>query len=190
MKTIQFMAVAIFFATACTKENDEMNPASTGQTQDQIAAKATQQRPFFITLSSTPDAASALTPCSGDLQPFAIGDLFLSGNATHLGPLQGASKLHHDNCDLSFTTALLNAGVSGQLVADNGDKIFYSGNDAINVYNLLTQHPELPGTIDGNWVINGGTGRFAGATGSFTLTGAVDFATSTFSGTGVGTITY
>jgi len=190
MKTIQLLSVAIFFVTACSKENADLAPASSGQAQNGIAAKVSQQRPFSITLSSAPDAASALTPCSGDLQPFAIGDLFLSGTATHMGPLQGTSKLHHDNCDLSFTTALLTAGVSGQLVADNGDKIFYSGNDVINVYNLLTQHPELPGIFDGDWVINGGTGRFANATGSFTLTGAVDFATSTFTATGTGTITY
>lgn len=191
MKTIQLIAVAILFATSCTKENEEINPGAAGQTQDQSAAKTTQQRPFSITLSSSPDVASALTPCSGDLQPFAIGDLFLSGNATHLGQLDASlSKLHHDNCDLSFTTALLTTGVSGQLVASNGDKIFYSGDDVVNVYNLLTQHPELGGTIDGEWVIDGGTGRFSGASGSFTINGVVDFATNTFSATGVGTITY
>jgi hypothetical protein len=191
MKTIQLIAVAILFTTACKKENDEINTAAAGQTQDLNGAKETQQRPFSITLSSSPDAASALTACSGDLQPFAIGDLFLSGSATHLGQLNAVqSRLHHENCDLSFTTAQLTTGVSGQLVGANGDKIFYTGDDVINVLNLLMQHPELPGTIDGDWLITGGTGRFLSATGYFTISGAVDFATNTFTATGTGTITY
>jgi len=191
MKKIQFLAVAILFVTSCSKEND-MRPASSGTTQELTSAKVSIQRPLTINLSSAADVNSTNPPtaCSGDLPGFAVGDLLLNGYATHLGQLIGAqSKLHHDNCDLSFTTALLTTGVSGQLAANNGDLVYFSGNDIINVFNLLTQSGPT-GTISGDWQITGGTGRFTGASGSFTLTGTVDFATSTFTGTGIGTIVY
>ena len=190
MKSIQLIAVALMFATACTKENDEINPASSGQTQNHGSAKVTQPLPFTIYLSSTADAASTPTPCSGDLPGFAIGDLFLNGTATHTGDLISAqSRLHHDNCNLSFATALLTTGVSGQLMAANGDLIYFTGDDVINVFNLLTQSGTT-GAIQGEWHISGGTGRFSDATGSLTFNGQVDFTTSTFSGTGIGTIIY
>src|SRR5690242_5416878 len=121
MKKIQLLAVAILFVTACAKENDT-TPASSGTTQNLSGAKASTQRSLTINLSSAADVNSTNPPtaCSGDLPGFAVGDLLLSGYATHLGQLIGAqSKLHHDNCDLSFTTALLTTGVSGQLAANN-----------------------------------------------------------------------
>jgi len=99
------------------------------------------------------------------------------------------STLQHTSCDLSFATALLTNTVDGHVTAANGDMIFYTGNDTIDVFNLLTGADSL-GTIKGAWTITGGEGRFAGATGSLKVNGPVNFNTSTFSGTGVGTITY
>ena len=184
------IAVAIMFVTACTKENEEVNPSSSAQSQNQATAKLSAQRPLSVNLSSAADAASTPTACSGDIPGFAVGDLFLGGTSTHFGLLNGTqSRLHHDNCNLSFATAQLTTGVSGQLVAADGDLVYFTGNDIINVYGLLMQ-TGTTGSIDGVWLINGGTGRFSGATGSLTISGVVDFTTSTFRATGTGTITY
>src|SRR4030095_9780327 len=111
-------------------------------------------------------------------------------NATHFGNLNtNLSTLHHDNCNLSFETAQLTTSVSGQLTGANGDKIFYEGDDVVNVFNLLTQSGTT-GEINGTWTITGGTGRFENASGSFTINGPVDFATTSFSCECVGTIIY
>ena len=92
-------------------------------------------------------------------------------------------------CDLSFTTMLLTTSVSGQIAANNGDLIYYTGNDVIDASNFLTGNG-YAGTITGTWTITGGTGRFAGATGSFDLNGPADFSTGTFSFEALGTINY
>jgi hypothetical protein len=190
MKTIQLLAAALMFITACTKENDEVNPSASTQPQNQSGAKVTAQRAFGISLSSSPNTGPTPTTCSGDLQGFAIGDLFLGGAGTHVGQMNSTqSTLHHTNCNMSFSTALLTAGVSGQVASSTGDLIYYTGNDVINVVNLLTGAGST-GAITGVWTITGGTGRFAGATGSFEINGSVDFTNSTFTAVGVGTITY
>ena len=186
MKKILTIALAIIVISACNKSANEINPVS----KTTSAEKQAQTRPFEVNLYSTADANSPLTPCSGDLPGFAIGGLNLYGTATHMGLIDPAqSTLQHTSCDLSFATALLTNTVEGHIAAANGDLIFYTGNDTINVFNLLTGADSL-GTIRGVWTITGGEGRFAGATGSLTVNGPVNFNTSTFSGIGVGTISY
>jgi hypothetical protein len=49
------------------------------------------------------------------------------------------------------------------MAADNGDLLYYTGNDEIDVLNLIAQ-TGTTGTITGVWTITGGTGRFDGAT--------------------------
>ncbi len=139
---------------------------------------------------SSLDTGSSPTSCSGDLPGFALLDHFLAGQATHLGNLNSSlSKLHHVNCDLSFATALLTASVSGQLAAANGDLVYYTGNDVIDVSGLLTA-TSTSGSINGTWTITGGTGKFNGASGSFTISGTVNFITGTFTAEANGTISY
>jgi hypothetical protein len=190
MKKINYL-LFLFLLAACSKE-DQISPETTSQpTANATASKVKIQRPFEITLYSTADVNStnAPTACSGDIPGFAIADQLLHGTASQIGTIASLSTLHHVGCNLSFATALLTTSVTGQITAANGDVIYYSGNDDINVYNLLTGAGST-GTIAGVWTITGGTGRFTGATGSFTINGPVDFSTSTFSGTGTGVISY
>ena len=116
--------------------------------------------------------------------------MHMSGNATHLGNLNASlSILHHDECDLDLEALTLTTVVSGALVAANGDLITYTGLDVTDVFNFVTgSGPNGP--ITGTWTITGGTGRFEDASGSFTISGLVDFTTLNFTAVANGTITF
>ncbi|HJW31665.1 MAG TPA: hypothetical protein VJ508_20730, partial [Saprospiraceae bacterium] len=179
-----FILVAVLFLAACNSSSDELaSPASSP-----IGLRSPQTRAFHGNLSGAMNLNSAPTACTGVI-PLALVDYFMSGNATHLGVLNNQSFLHHDNCDVNLETMILAISVSGQLVGANGDLITYTGADEVNIFNLVTgSGPNGP--ITGTWTITGGTGKFAGATGSFTISGLVDFTTLSFSVVADGTITY
>src|SRR5688572_531161 len=187
MKNLTFLFLSLLFFAACQSSTDELaSPDGTLK----IDQRSNQPRPFTATISGSLNPSSAPTACTGDLPGLALLDYSVSGNATHMGKLNAnSSTLHHDDCDLSFATMLLSTNVSGQLAAANGDLIYYTGADVINVFNLLTASGST-GPITGTWTIDGGRGRFEEASGSFTINGVVDFATLSFTATAIGTITY
>ena len=196
MKTLTMIALAVSVLSSCQKECEEMEP-STSQTETSSGTSSTGKvavtRPFVLNVvtSADQDPSVPLTPCSGDLPGFATPGQFLSGTASHLGQLNPSlSRLQDVSCNLSFTSGYLTTHIEGQMAASNGDLIYYTCDDSLNVINLLTGAPELGGTIIGTWTITGGTGRFEGATGSFDISGPVNFATTSFSFIGTGTITY
>jgi len=191
MKKITFLLAAFAFFIGCTKDSDEL--AST-QFGSDVSLVPRTTKTFKATLQSSLNLTPpvVLTVCSGDIPEFAIPDHYLAGQALHLGKMDGVlSGLHHDNCNISFMDAALTTQVSGQLVSASGDKITYSGDDVIDITVLLSPPSENhTGSITGHWTITGGTGKFAGATGSFDVVGVVDFATNTFSAEANGTIEY
>jgi len=106
---------------------------------------------------------------------FAIGLLSGSGQGTHLGKLRARSQ----DCinpsgvfDPNGPTAYQFTSGTGPdglvFTAENGDQVFatYSG--------TLEPQPDGPHAVSGDFVITGGTGHFAGATGGGTLEGSED----------------
>ena len=186
MKNVSFIVLFLMLLSSCQQENELVIP---------LDSKSVEQRsqnplPFKATLQSSVNPGNQLTECSGDIPGFAIPDHFLAGTATLCGRLiESLSTLHHDDCNLSFATLTLTTTVSGQLAAANGDLVYYNGEDVIDVSNLL-QSLGTTGTIEGIWTINGGTGRFEGASGTLTIDGLVDFVSGTFSADAVGSILY
>ena len=185
MKNLFFILLSVMILAACNSSSDEL---ATPGVSSPISQRSQQARAFHGNLSGALNINSAPTECTG-LFPLALVDYFMSGNATHLGTLNATSFLHHDDCNVDVTTFLLTNQVSGKLVGANGDWIEYTGQDTVNIYNYATE--EGPnGPIYGSWTITGGTGKFEGATGSFTISGLVDFTTLGFSAVADGTITY
>jgi hypothetical protein len=145
---------------------------------------------MFLTLAlAAPAAAEKQVPFSGSVQGTEI-DVFqgpppgtlsvdgtLTGIATHLGRFTLTYKVTVNLADGSATGF-------AQLIAANGDSIFTT----IAGQGEPTDTPGLNRIVEIN-TITGGSGRFTGAKGSFTLERLVDLATGITSGSFHGTIT-
>jgi hypothetical protein len=183
--------ISVTLLSACRKESTWQ--PSTPDELDPTVQKSQITRVMSGNIHSSLNLDPSLPPmeCTGDLPGLFLPDHFLHGNTIHLGEWNWQqSSLHHASCNLSFATMQLTTSVSGQIAAANGDLIYYSGNDVIDVTNLLSTPPGPTGSITGTWTITGGTGRFEEAAGSITINGEVNFATGTFTATVNGTITY
>jgi hypothetical protein len=93
------------------------------------------------------------------------------GNATHFGRFTVNYQAIVD-----VTTG--SASVSAHLVAANGDSLFAEGTGQ----GTETATPDVSQIVE-RYSITGGTGRFAGASGSFTVKRQVNLATGATSGT-------
>ena len=101
-----------------------------------------------------------------------------TGNATHLGKFTWVLALR---VDVSTTPALLTG--TFQFKAANGDTVYgtFSGTAS------PTPNPDVVSFVEA-MTITGGTGRFAGAAGGFTLQGLVNLVTTETTGSFTGTI--
>ena len=189
MKKLTIIILSLTLFAACKKESNE----SAAPVLDNYSAKKSKAaRPFTANFNATVDVNSPNLPtaCSGDVPGFSAPDFFLSGTATHMGQINAQlSKLHHASCNLSVTSMLLTTSVSVEIAAANGDLVYCTGNDIVNVTSLLTS-TGTTGAITGTWTITGGTGKFNGASGSFIINGLVDFITNSFTCQCTGTISY
>lgn len=165
-----FIALAVMAVTACNKSTNKVIPTAestnTLQSADvQSSAMAKKSGvPFKGSLSYSINMSLGL-PCNcGALA--TVGDFEGTGTVTHMGLLKAKNK-----------TCVAPIIVSGNYVgnqitvqcasftAANGDEIYCN----IPSYNLMfTANGTATGTLEAEFT--GGTGRFAGATGSFTGT--------------------
>jgi hypothetical protein len=138
---------------------------------------------------AVPEAAEKQVPFRGAIQGQEVdifqgpppGTLSVDGSATgiatHLGQCTFMWKL-------TVTLADGSAAGSSQFIAANGDSLYTTTVGQ----GEPTDTPGLNRIVEIN-TITGGTGRFAGAKGSFTLERLVDLATGLTSGSFHGTIT-
>ena len=132
-----------------------------------IPAAAGDQVPFNGTVSGQipSDLGPPVEGTGGCVFDFLVSN---AGYATELGAFTGYAEFIPNLCDLTYTGVFY-------WTAANGDQISgpFSG------YLTLTA---TPGVFDNHEtaIVTGGTGRFASATGIFTLTGQVNFVTSSF----------
>jgi len=109
--------------------------------------------------------------------PTMFVDATGSGNATQLGSFTMSFQGE------VFLSTLFAASESATLVAANGSSIFAEGSGQ----GTLTEMPGIVSIVE-TYTITGGTGRFAGAGGSFTVERLVDRATLASAGTIEGAI--
>jgi hypothetical protein len=140
-----------------------LGPAGPGRADEQVPFRGRLQGAFTSTLiSANPPIASVL--------------LQGTGNATHLGRFRFAIP-HQVNLVTRSATG------SMTFIAANGDRLFanFSGQAS------PTPTPNVLAVVE-TATVTGGTGRFAGATGSFTVERLVDLAAGTTAGSFNGTI--
>lgn len=125
--------------------------------------------PFMVTLSGT---ATADFP-SGTVE--WVG----GGMATHLGQVKSVGHIQITGPDSSCSSGVANTNRE-TLTAPNGDTLTFTSVDVACPLSATASH----GT--GSWTTTGGTGRFAGVTGSGTADGEADFATGAFHATFAG----
>jgi hypothetical protein len=125
------------------------------------------------TALAAPASGAQPVPCKGTWQatettvafifPFAYQEATVSGNATQLGRFTAhyAAVVNVLNFTATSTT---------EFVAADGDKLFVEG---IGISATPTGDPNSFNIVE-QGTITGGTGRFAGATGSYTLNRVID----------------
>ena len=126
--------------------------------------------PFKGIVSGTVTSVTPIDQCH------QLAEAVNGGNALHMGRFTGTAEFVLDVCDLTYVGSYV-------FTAANGDSISgpFSGS--------LTP-TDVPGVFDNTEIafITSGTGRFAGATGTFNLGGQIDLNTGTFSLPWQGTI--
>jgi hypothetical protein len=135
-----------------------------------LAAPAAAEKRFTLKGSFDATETHQVAP------PIAYVEATGVGNATHLGLFT-----YHLQAELFLPT--LTATTSATLTAANGDMIFGNGSGQ----GTLTGMPGIVSIVE-TYTITGGTGRFEGATGNFTVERLINRATFVSSGTMSGTI--
>jgi hypothetical protein len=130
-----------------------------------IPAAAGDQVPFNGTVSGQIPSDLGPPDETGCVFDFLVSN---SGTATELGAFTGYAEFIPNLCDLTYTGFFYWIGANGDQISGP-----FSG--------YLTP-TATPGVFDNHEtaIVTDGTGRFAGATGIFTLTGQVNFITSSF----------
>ena len=149
---------------------------------------AGHQRPFVGRTAGEGSLGPAIPDCpAGSMFHVEGAD---TGNVTHLGRV---TETYHQCAAVNWATGegWLTENGSLTMTAANGDLLFLSYDGQF----VATPLPvPTTATGEGNWVITGGTGRFAGATGSGTMSMSVqytpDLTGAAVSWTWVGSITY
>ena len=145
---------------------------------------------MILTAFAAPAAAKDQVPFKGFIQGYEIDTpqggpppttLNVSGSATGIGTHVGQFSFTYH---LTVTLANGTATGSAQLIAANGDSIY----STVAGSSEPTATPGVASITEIN-TITGGTGRFAGAQGSFTVERLVNLATGFTSGSFHGTIT-
>ena len=181
MKKSILVLVAGMVFTACMKE-ESLPPSISNEANGITQEKAMVTRPMMVNFYATPNQTLPPVPCVPAPNVFVAGGLIIHGTATHIGLVNPANSFGTVlNCNMGPQPFELSTQQTGQVAAANGDLLYYSSTEVINVIN---------GTVTGVVNLTGGTGRFMGASGSVNVQGTVNLQTGFAQWTGTGTITY
>jgi hypothetical protein len=168
-------AVAVFAALLCSGCSDSISPTGpssvgSGSLSLESSASGAASRGTSVPFKGNFEGTQRSTPL---LPPLAFVDASATGNATHLGRF---------TVEFSHTVNFATRTGEGTytFTAANGDTLTadFTGQAQPGPIVSIVEHA----------IITGGTGRFAGATGSFTVQRQFDPVTGTTKGSFEGTI--
>ena len=190
MKTLlKLTGLFLLFFVGCTsnQEIEELNAPALTKFQNQVAMQAQQPKtvtvPMKVDFYCTPDETLPYVECTpSEAGIFLKGGGVVNGNATHVGLVNSEkSPWLMTGCSFNPMSYQLTSYVAGKITAANGDYFFYTGQ-------IVTQLPDY--TFTGEIIMNDGTGKFKGVTGSVLIEGGVDMTTGVLSWSGEGTVTF
>lgn len=161
--------VTAAFTLGCEKSAEPTAPGAAAAAGDELPAA--EQVPFKATFSGGGAAITRPDRC-----PVLTVEIRGTGNATHLGRFTTEQSHCAEPASLDFTEGVFT------LTAANGDQL-----DGTYLGEFVPLEPPLF-SIDGQFTFDGGTGRFAGATGGGEATGVQNLATGEVTVSLVGTI--
>jgi hypothetical protein len=137
---------------------------------------------MLIAASSISPAKAAVevqTPFKGKIQgvelhEISFPNMYINGNGSGNSTLLGNFTLHYEGTVYLPTAS--STDISAQFTSSNGDVLYATGNGKANPTSNISYVTEW-------YTITGGTGRFAGAKGSFTLKRQVNRTTGAYWGT-------
>jgi len=171
MKKVYFAVVGVVICALCAACSQSVSPTSPTSAPGRSLTGSSVQLVADVPLKGQFDGTATVTPMD---PPFAQVNVSATGQATHLGRF--TIEIPHV---VNFATQSATGTMT--LTAANGDALIAS----------FTGHSQINGslvTIVETATVTGGTGRFADASGSFTVNRLFDRATGVTQGTLDGTI--
>jgi hypothetical protein len=109
------------------------------------------------------------------------GGGWITGTATGVGTVnKDASPYIITGCIFGPNAGQLTETLSGRITGEKSDYFYYTGTVIVTF---------ATGTLTGEILVDGGTGKYKNAKGIVTITGTVDFVTGAVSWTGKGNVT-
>lgn len=181
---IIFLLALAFAVISCEKDFTlNENASQAGRNNDVLLETSELVLPFKATFTTVPDYSAEFVQCVPVEYEVEIpnGGL-LKGNATHVGKINAAmSQWTVTECQLGPGPTQITEHISGIITAANGDYYNFGGFATIDV---------ATNSLSGEMHFLDGTGKFAGVSGTITLSGTADAQTAVAEFTGEGFIIF
>ncbi len=144
--------------------------------------------PMKFDFSAIPDLTFRLTTCSPvEGKIYLPGKQWLSGTTSYFGNIDATkSYLLNTQCDF-IGSYNIKEHFTGVIATSTGDNLNFTGWIQIDISKAVSN---LSAPIVGEISVNGGTGIFAGVSGSVTISGTADYSNGNVDWTGTGSLIY
>jgi hypothetical protein len=186
MKKLMFVMLAsLLIMFGCSKDDPVMEENDNSVSSENLKCKPLELTlPLKVWFSSIPDFSTPPVQCL----PAEFGNVVVGGGGWIKGFATYIGKVNVDNspwsttgCNFGPNPGQVTQYIQGKITGANGHYFLYSGHSTATFADA---------SLTGEMTINGGTGRFANATGTVTINGTVNFETGAATWTGRGTITF
>jgi len=182
MKTAHYLAIAIVsLLFGCSKEN-------TPESEFMMLKNAKLPIPMQFDFSAIPDISVPFTACVPIEGKVTLpGKQWLNGTTSYFGEIdQIKSYVLNANCELTDSKTIKES-FDGQITTASGDNFKFTGWIQIDISKAISN---LSAPVVGEISVNGGTGIFAGVSGSVTISGTADYSNGNVDWTGTGSLIY